>query len=109
LPNVLLEAMAMQTPVVATRVAGVPRLLRHDVNGLLVAPNSEGELADALQRLLASPELRDRLAQAGRSTIEAEYSFATRMSKVRDQYDVLLRDARTRSRSGRGRRVAAAV
>ncbi len=50
LPNVLLEAMALETPVVATRIAGVPRLVRHEENGLLVEPGSVEALAGALGR-----------------------------------------------------------
>jgi glycosyltransferase involved in cell wall biosynthesis len=90
LPNVVLEAMALETPVVATRVAGVPRLVRDGENGLLVEPNAPDQLADALARLLADPALRARLARAGRRTVEDGYSFAARMDKVRALYDGLL-------------------
>jgi glycosyltransferase involved in cell wall biosynthesis len=90
LPNVLLEAMALEVPVVATRVAGVPSLLRDGENGLLVEPGDEEGLARAIGRLLADPGLRARLGQAGRGTIEAGYSFALRMQKVRQLYDDLL-------------------
>lgn len=90
LPNVLLEAMAMEVPVVATRVAGIPRLIEHGVNGLLVEPCSVGQLADALANLLGNSELRGRLSLAGRATIESEHSFEVRMQKVRDIYDELL-------------------
>jgi glycosyltransferase involved in cell wall biosynthesis len=90
LPNVLLEAMALETPVVATRIAGVPRLVSHDVNGLLVEPGSVEELTVAIGRLLRDPDLRDRLADAGRRTVEADYSFAVRMDKLRLLYDRML-------------------
>jgi glycosyltransferase involved in cell wall biosynthesis len=90
LPNVLLEAMALETPVVATRIAGVPRLVRHEENGLLVEPGSVEELTGALGRLLRDPALRDRLARAGRRSVEADYSFAVRMDKLRLLYDRML-------------------
>jgi glycosyltransferase involved in cell wall biosynthesis len=90
LPNVLLEAMALETPVVATRIAGVPRLVADGVNGLLVEPGSVGALAEALSRLLADADLRWRLGQAGRETINARYSFATRMGRIGALYDELL-------------------
>ncbi len=90
LPNVLLEAMALETPVVATRIAGVPRLVRHEENGLLVEPGFVEELAEALGRVLRDAELRGRLARAGRRTVEADYSFAVRMDKLRVLYDRLL-------------------
>ncbi len=90
LPNVLLEAMALETAVVATRIAGVPRLVRHEENGLLVEPGSVEELTEALGRVLRDAELRGRLARAGRRTVEADYSFAVRMDKLRVLYDHLL-------------------
>jgi len=90
LPNVLLEAMALEVPVVATRVAGVPRLVRHEENGLLVEAGVGTELTDALARLAKDAALRDRLVRAGRRTIETDYSFAVRMDKMRRLYDDLL-------------------
>lgn len=90
LPNVLLEAMALEVPVVATRVGGVPGLVRHEENGLLVEPGSVEALAEALGRILRVAELSDRLRRAGRATIEASYSFDVRMRKIRDLYDELL-------------------
>lgn len=90
LPNVLLEAMAVATPVVATRIAGVPRLIQHEENGLLVEPGNVAELSTALGRLLGDAALRRRLGTAGRRTIETRYSFATRMDHLRQHYDQLL-------------------
>src|SRR5262249_13386282 len=70
MPNVLLEAMAMGVPVVATRIAGVPHLVRDGENGLLVEPGNPDELAAALAHLLNDAGLRSRLENAGRRTIE---------------------------------------
>jgi glycosyltransferase involved in cell wall biosynthesis len=89
LPNVLLEAMALEVPVVATRIAGVPRLVREGENGLLVLAGNVEELAAAVKRLAADAGLRSRLAGAGRATIEQGYSFAARMEKVRRVYEEL--------------------
>jgi glycosyltransferase involved in cell wall biosynthesis len=90
LPNVLLEAMALEVPVVATRIAGVPRLVRHGENGLVVAPGMVEELTEGVQRLARQPELRQAFARAGRETIETRYSFAARMQKLAELYDDLL-------------------
>ncbi|OHB66337.1 MAG: glycosyl transferase family 1 [Planctomycetes bacterium RBG_13_63_9] len=90
LPNVLLEAMAMEVPVVATRVAGVPQLVGHETNGLLVEAGDLGQLAESLKRLLMDRDLRDRLAAAARRTVEEHYSFEARMEKIRAIYDQLL-------------------
>jgi colanic acid/amylovoran biosynthesis glycosyltransferase len=72
-PVVLMEAMAVQLPVVATRIAGIPELIEDGVGGLLVAPARADELADALARLAASPDLRERLGRAGREAVIAGY------------------------------------
>jgi glycosyltransferase involved in cell wall biosynthesis len=90
LPNVLLEAMSMELPVIATRIAGVPRLVRDEVNGLLVEPGSIDSLAQSLTRIVTDDELRQRLRSSGRHTVETRYSFAKRIEKIRMIYDELL-------------------
>lgn len=73
IPNVLVEAMAAGAPVVATAVSGIPELIEHEVNGLLVAPEDPEALADALLRLHDDPELTRRLTQAARSTVNERF------------------------------------
>ncbi len=91
LPNVLLEAMAMGVPVVATNVAGVPMAVRDGENGLLCAAGDVAALADGVERLLANPVLRGRLADAGRRTIEERFRFVARIAAEKEIYDRLLR------------------
>ena len=64
-PRVLLEAMASGLPIVVSDVAGVPTLVRHEVNGLLVAPADPKAIADAVERLIRDGELRRRLIATG--------------------------------------------
>jgi glycosyltransferase involved in cell wall biosynthesis len=90
LPNVLLEAMSMATPVVATKIAGVPRLIQNEDNGLLIEPGSVEELTTALDRLASDAALRNRFATAGRELIERDFSFPVRMEKLAAIYDELL-------------------
>lgn len=90
LPNVVLEALALEVPVVATRVAGIPRLIRDGENGLLVEPGMVEDLTRALADLLPDADRRLRLRQAGRATIEKSYSFAVRMHKLGAIYDEML-------------------
>jgi glycosyltransferase involved in cell wall biosynthesis len=66
-PNVNLEAMAAGRPVVTTTVGGSPELILDGVTGLLVPPGQPQELAAALQRLIADPELRTRMGRAGQA------------------------------------------
>jgi colanic acid/amylovoran biosynthesis glycosyltransferase len=72
-PVVLMEAMAAGLPVVATRVAGIPELVREEESGLLVAPGRADLLADALRRLVESAALRRRMGDVGRSRVAAEF------------------------------------
>ena len=64
IPNVLVEAMAAGTPVIASAVSGIPELVEHEINGLLVAPEDPEALADALLRL-GDEVFAERLARAG--------------------------------------------
>jgi glycosyltransferase involved in cell wall biosynthesis len=90
LPNVVLEAMALNVPVVATRIAGIPNVIDDGVNGLVVGPGSVPDLTASLHRLAVDADLRARLAHAARRTVEARYSFAARMDRIRALYDALL-------------------
>jgi glycosyltransferase involved in cell wall biosynthesis len=90
LPNVLLEAMALEVPVVSTRVAGVPRLVQDGRNGFLVNSGDLGGLTTALAGLLKNDGLRELFRTAGRRTVETRYSFATRMQRLKRLYDELL-------------------
>lgn len=94
LPNVLLEAMALGVPVVATRVAGVPGLLEDRVNGLLVDAGDVPQLVGAASRLLGDTALRSQLACAGMTTIQTRYSFDVRMQKMAALYDQVMFPAR---------------
>lgn len=74
-PVVLMEAMAMQIPCVATMIAGVPELIRNGVDGLLVAPSDDEELAGALRTLMDDASLCRRLGEAGRQRVIARYDL----------------------------------
>lgn len=76
IPVVLMEAMALGTPVIATRVTGCPELVESGVNGLLCTPGDVASLVEALERLAREPELRARFSRAGRATIEGHYNLA---------------------------------
>ena len=74
-PTVILEAMASARPVVSTKLAGVPEQVLDGETGLLTEPGDEHALADALAKLLQSPELRRQFGEAGRRRLEAEYAI----------------------------------
>lgn len=73
LPVVLMEAMAMNLPVLGTSIMGVPELVENEVSGLLVRPGRSDQLADALERLVASPALRARLGEHARQKVLADH------------------------------------
>ena len=93
-PVVLMEAMAMEIPCVATWVNGVPELIRHNEDGLLVAPSDVDGLAASIQELLKSPELRRRLGSAGRRRVVQSYELQTntvRLAEIFRKYAALAR------------------
>lgn len=73
LPIVLMEAMALHVPVIASRVAGIPELVIDGETGLLFDPANWDGLADALARLVANPQLRRDLAEAGFAQVSAAF------------------------------------
>lgn len=73
LPTVLLEALATGAACVSTDVTGVPEILTHERDGLIVPQNDPPALAAALTRLLGDPELRARFATAGRARVERDF------------------------------------
>lgn len=93
LPNVVLEAMAYGAPVVATRVAGVPALIRNTEDGILVDPGDSRELAVAVGAILDDPQLAQRLARSARSRIECHFSFRDRTRKICQIHNRALSDA----------------
>jgi glycosyltransferase involved in cell wall biosynthesis len=69
-PHVIVEALAVGTPVVATSVGGVPEVVHDGENGLLAPADDPEALADAIRRLLGDDELRARLAAAAAPSVE---------------------------------------
>jgi colanic acid/amylovoran biosynthesis glycosyltransferase len=83
LPVVLIEAMSYGKPVIATRLAGTPEL----VEDILIEERDVAGLTEALRRLIADPELRQRMGQRNVEIVEAEYSKAN----VKQMRDLLMR------------------
>jgi colanic acid/amylovoran biosynthesis glycosyltransferase len=92
-PVVLMEAMAMEIPCVAPWIAGIPELIQNEVDGLLVAPSDVGQLSDAIRRLMDEPDLRRRLAQAGRRKIVQRYNLSTNTGKLAQVFESRLASA----------------
>lgn len=74
-PVVLMEAMAMQLPCVATRITGIPEIIQDGIEGLLVPPGSAECLAEAIERLVDDEALALSLGVAGRAKVRAKYDI----------------------------------
>ena len=81
-----LEAMACETPVVASAVGGILEVVEDGKTGLLVPPGHPEELAEALGRVLENPALGRSLGQAGRRRVEAQFSWASVAERTEHVY-----------------------
>jgi glycosyltransferase involved in cell wall biosynthesis len=99
-PNAVLEAMAMETPFVATDVGGTAELAHDRVHALIVPPNDVDSLVMAVTRMLDDPPAARARAAAARARVEGPLSFASRMAHLEAVYEELFdrlvhgRDAR---------------
>jgi glycosyltransferase involved in cell wall biosynthesis len=82
IPNVLVEAMAMQVPVVSTPVSGIPELIENGKNGLLCPAGDALALAQAMQRLLTDRTLAERLAASARMQVTERFSSGHNISAL---------------------------
>jgi glycosyltransferase involved in cell wall biosynthesis len=88
-PNAVLEAMCAARPVVATRVGGIPEVMRAGVHGLLVEPHRPAALARAIERLLGNPLAGHVMGLRGRARVEAEYSLDKMCATIERLYQSL--------------------
>lgn len=82
IPNVLLEAMAMQVPVVSTQLSGIPEVIEDGLTGLLVPSEDKDALAQAIARLLDNPDLRAALGREGRKRIEERFDIHKNIGRL---------------------------
>ena len=87
-----IEAMAHARPVVASAVGGLLDLVVDGETGVFVPPRDVGALRAALERLLADPELRDRLGEAGRERVRRHFAWPAVTSATIDAYEAALAD-----------------
>lgn len=80
--TVLLEAMALGTPVISTDIAGIPELIEHGRSGWLVPPYDPTSLAGAIERLRETPTLRARLSQAALARVRADFDLARNVRQL---------------------------
>jgi glycosyltransferase involved in cell wall biosynthesis len=89
-PNAVLEAMALESPIVATDVGGTAELVIDGLHGVIVPPGDAQVLARAMRRALADPDRARRMAAAARLRIERELSFDARMQRLEAIYEEMV-------------------
>jgi glycosyltransferase involved in cell wall biosynthesis len=88
IPVALMEALAAGLPVIASRLSGIPELIRDGETGLLVHPGDSADLARAFLRLLADPDATIERARAGRRLIEAEFDIERSADQMLELFGV---------------------
>lgn len=91
IPRAVLEPMGVGLPVVATRVSGTREVVRDQETGYLIELGDAKAFADALERLIADPALRERLGARGRQVALAEFDEAALVERLAQMYGELLR------------------
>lgn len=94
-PVALMESMAMEVPTISTTVSGIPELIDHEVNGLLVPERDADALADAIERLLTDHDLAIKLGQDGRRKIIEAFNIDRTSQQLVDIFKRNLRVSTT--------------
>jgi glycosyltransferase involved in cell wall biosynthesis len=84
--NVILEALACGTPVIASNVGGIPEIIKQNENGILVPPNNVDKLADAIYYLLDNDDVRTKLGEEGRRFVVENFSSDIMIEKIIGAY-----------------------
>jgi colanic acid/amylovoran biosynthesis glycosyltransferase len=82
IPVVLMEAMAMEIPCVTTQIAGIPELIRSEVDGLLVAASDMDGLTEALARMMDDGAMRERMGKSSRARVVEQYNLQRNMEAL---------------------------
>jgi glycosyltransferase involved in cell wall biosynthesis len=86
----VLEAMALERPVVAAAAGGVPDIVHGEETGILVPPGNPGALAAGIERLLDDPETAKRLATAAHRVATRQYSIESMVRSIEGVYRKVL-------------------
>jgi len=89
IPNVLLEAMAMHTPIVATDVGGTREIVNNEEHGLLVPRRDVDAMVAAINRTITEQGATARRTAAARARVERELSFSARTARLEAMYEEL--------------------
>ena len=82
IPVAIMEAMAMELPVISTMVSGIPELVEDGISGILVSQKDENAIADAIIKLHKDKKLRLEMGEKGRQIIENKYNIVSESEKL---------------------------
>lgn len=85
-PYTILEAMAAELPIIATRIGAIPEIIRENIEGLLVQPKNSVELTNAIKKLINNPDLRNLLAAAAQKRCN-QYNLDSVLQKTKELYN----------------------
>ena len=86
LANALKEAMAMQVPVITSKINGIEELVDDGVNGILVSPGDPELIADAIENIFNNPVLGNYMGQEGRKKVEKEFNIKIEIRKLENVF-----------------------
>jgi glycosyltransferase involved in cell wall biosynthesis len=89
-PNAILEAMALQTPVIASNVGGVSDMVRPSIDGLVIRNGDVSELVSAMLEVIHHPDEARQRSTRARQRIESEFTFEARTRRIESIYEELL-------------------
>lgn len=90
-PLVLMEGLGHGKPIIATTVGGIPEVINHKSNGLLVPPANASALAETLEELLSDQALKNKIGQCARETYEERFTVERMVEETEKVYHSLFR------------------
>ena len=90
MPNVILESLLMEVPVVATRVGGTGEIIENGLTGILIDAHSREQLTEGILRYISNPELHVELAKKGKSFVAENFDHEVRVRRLSEIYDGML-------------------
>jgi len=94
IPVAIIEAMSCRVPVVSTMTGGIPELFEGVDDALLVPPEDPAALAEAMERLIEIPGLRERLIESGRRRVEAGFAVERVAAELAKRFETCGRHKR---------------
>jgi glycosyltransferase involved in cell wall biosynthesis len=89
---IILEAMANKLPVVATRVGGIPEIVKHNETGILVEPANIGELSSAIIKLLKEEKLAEKMGESAREIVKEKFDINLMIKETEKLYEDVLNE-----------------